>query len=151
MNLNEAKKIISDALIRKGLYSEAVENLMLGTMAVESDFGNVARQVGGPALGIFQMEQTTFDWLKTKYSEEYGLSRYAFEDIEHDHKAAALFARLRYLVVKKQLPPATDLPALAKYWKQYYNTPLGKGKISDFIEKYNKYVFFAKGIAFNEG
>ena len=31
----------------------------------------------------------------------------------------------------------TTIEGMADYWKQYYNTSLGKGKPSEFIEKYN--------------
>jgi len=49
-----------------GLWSDAAETLILGTIAQESRCGEYVKQVGGgPALGICQMEPATHDdiWL----------------------------------------------------------------------------------------
>ena len=47
-------------------WSEAAENLVLGTAAKESAMGQDLRQRGGgPALGIYQMEPATHTWLRT--------------------------------------------------------------------------------------
>lgn len=139
MDFREASDMIQTVLTEKGLYSESAVKLLLGTMAVESDFGKFTRQIGGPALGIFQMEKPTFEWLKEKYSDEYGLSRYSFEMLETNNKLAVLFARLRYLVAPDDLPKESDIKGLAEYWKKHYNTPKGKGKTTDFISKFKTY------------
>lgn len=42
------------------LYSENAVNLILGTIAVESNMGRYYYQVNGPAIGIGQMEPNTY-------------------------------------------------------------------------------------------
>jgi hypothetical protein len=57
----------------------------------------------------------------------------------NDRYAAAM-CRVRYLRVSEALPNADDIPAMARYWKQHYNTPLGAGKPEQFQEKWPNYV-----------
>ena len=52
--------IIRPTLQKINLWSEAAENLLLGTAAQESLLGTYLKQNGnGPALGIYQMEPNT--------------------------------------------------------------------------------------------
>ena len=46
----------------------------------------------------------------------------------------AVFCRLKYKRDKYALPKSSDLEAQAKYWKRVYNTHLGKGTITHFME-----------------
>jgi hypothetical protein len=46
-------------------------------------------------------------------------------------------ARLVYLRAPSPLPQDDDIEALAAYWKKYYNTDLGAGKVQDFIKHYS--------------
>jgi hypothetical protein len=116
--------------------SKSAVELLLGTCAVESDFGTYLHQIDGPALGIFQMEPTTFYWIATRY----GFSEYSHFDLKWDLRLAVLMARYRYWAVAEPLPGSDNIEALARYWKRYYNTYLGSGKVGDFITKYKKYV-----------
>ena len=135
------KELIENALKEYDLYSESAVMLLLGTAAQESKFGFYLRQLGGgPARGIFQIEEPTFDWLKGKYAEKYGLEGVEFGDLIWNLKAAAVFCRLRYLVDSLPLPASTDIPGMARYWKRVYNTHLGAGTAAEFILNYNKYV-----------
>lgn len=137
-----------EALIRKALawcdpalVSDSAVNLLLGTCAVESDFGTYLRQNGGPAVGVFQMEPATFNWLRDAFKGKYPwLADCSANEMMGDLCLAAIMARLRYRVVKEPLPLPGDVPALAAYWKQHYNTPLGKGTIEKFCDAYNRYV-----------
>ena len=125
-----------------GLYSDDALPLVLGTIAVESDGGTYLRQVGGgPALGIGQTEPVTFNWLRDVFADEYpALRNREFEELEWDLKLAIVMVRLRYRVVPEPLPSGYDLHAVAAYWKQYYNTPLGAGTVEEFARKYEMYV-----------
>jgi len=38
------------------------------------------------------------------------------------------------------LPNAEDIEGLAHYWKKYYNTVYGSGKVEEFVNNYKKYV-----------
>jgi hypothetical protein len=45
-------------------------------------------------------------------------------------------ARIHYRRVPDPLPDYRDPYALGAYWKRWYNTPLGKGKVVDAVGKY---------------
>ena len=123
--------------------SDAAVNLLLGTAAQESWFGTVFRQTGGgPAIGAFQMEPATFNWLREKFASNYPwmLFRREAAEMEWDLSLAILMARLRYRVVPAPLPAADDVHGLATYWKAYYNTPAGAGTVEEFVKNYRKYV-----------
>jgi len=90
------------------------------------------------AIGIFQMERKTFDWLSEKYW--FKVKDIEFHELEYNLKYAIIFARLRYLVVPHPLPDADDVKGLAAYWKKYYNTEYGAGTVEEFVEGYEKYV-----------
>ena len=129
---DQFKALVQLALTRldPALCSPSAVNPLLGTAAQESRFGTYLRQVRGPAVGVFQMEPATFDWLKDRFTRNYRqLSRRSVEELEWDLSLAAVFARLRYRVVPSPLPNAGDVIALATYWKRYYNTPAGAGTV----------------------
>ena len=136
------RELIQDVLTEVNLWSKSAENLLLGTAAQESRFGTYLRQLGrGPALGAFQIEPETFADLKARYHTKYPWAEnYEFEQLRWDLKASILFCRLKYLSVKEPLPDANNVQALARYWKKYYNTYLGKGTPEEFILNYQKYV-----------
>jgi hypothetical protein len=138
-NKNQFKDLIERTLKEFDLYSEAAVNMLLGTAAQESKFATYLKQLGnGPALGIFQMERPTFDWLKNVYGNKYPIGN--FEELEFNLKQAILLCRLRYKVVPESLPAADDVEGLAAYWKKYYNTPLGKGTTAEFVNNYKNFV-----------
>jgi len=134
-------KLITDTLTKIGLFSEAALNLLLGTCAQESAFGKYRSQLGsGIAQGIYQMEKPTFDWLKEVYEKKFDLQNVQFTDLTNDDEMATIFCRLRYYVVPAPLPDANDIPALAAYYKKWYNTPAGAATVEQFIANYNRYV-----------
>lgn len=121
--------------------SKIITNLLLGTAAQESKFGTYLRQLGGgPALGIFQMEKTTFDDLVYRFGNKFPLIKtFTFEQLEWDLRAAIIMARIKYYSCPN-FPTNNEIQSLAAYWKQWYNTPLGAGKPSEFVVNYRKYV-----------
>lgn len=142
MTRGELTEIIHEALEPLRLYSDRVLPLLLGTCAVESSFGRWRVQLGGgPARGIYQMEPATFRWLSTKYGKRYpSVSEYSFADQQTDDHQATVMARIRYLAVPEQLPPADDLHAQADYWKRHYNTFLGAGTVEKYLMSYRLHV-----------
>jgi hypothetical protein len=142
--------VIRPTLIEIGLHSTAAEQLLLGTAMQESDLV-YRRQLGnGPARGFFQMEPATHNdiWdnflkYKTELADKVAnlLSdpdTDKIDELENNDRYACAMARVHYLRVPKPLPPADDIAAMANYWKQHYNTPLGAGKPSEFIAKWKK-------------
>jgi len=114
-------------------------NLLLGTAAQESAFGRYLQQVHGPAVGAFQMEPATFEWLREKYDAKYPeLIHRQADEMEWDLRLAIIMARLRYRAIPLALPEG-DVVALAAYWKQHYNTPLGAGTPEEYIANYQRF------------
>ncbi|KGK17692.1 hypothetical protein [Vibrio navarrensis] len=149
--------VVRPELKRLGLWSEAAEQLVIGTIFTESRGVYLKQHGNGPALGIIQMEPATHDdiWLNfLKY--KLPLAEKVLDSIGNDFfldranppvDATELIANLRYAVamcrvhylrVPEALPPAGDIPALARYWKKHYNTHLGAGTVSDFVDKFPK-------------
>ena len=147
MNLSEIKhQIIAPTLKEIGLYSDTALNIVTGTGLVESGFRVTVQIGGGPALGWFQMEPVTYHdiWENyLRYRSELS-SQILFLDSTHEtHKAipdtpilesnhpfAAAMCRVKYLRSPLPLPKNTAFN-LCQYWKQVYNTPLGKGQVDD--------------------
>lgn len=141
LDRNKLKTLIESVLKEYNLYSESAVNLILGTCAQESLFGQYRRQIKGPAISIYQIEPATFNWLKDKYRRKYPkLDKISFIDLEFDDRAATIFCRLRYLADKHPLPAANNLHGLAQTYKRVYNTFLGKATIDDFIQNYRRFV-----------
>ncbi len=145
--------VIRPVLAKLGLGGQAAEELLLGTAAQESLYFQYRTQVGGgPAKGYFQMEPSTHDdiWVNfLKYRQKYSNDVLSFlssknankiTELENNDKYAAAMARIHYMRVSAPLPKAGDVVAQANYWKQYYNTSLGKGKPHEYVERWNKYV-----------
>lgn len=134
------RDLIARRLIERGLHSEAAVNLLMGTAAQESRFGTYLRQIRGPAVGVFQMEPGTFNWLRDRYAKDYPeIAARECDEMEWDLDLAILFARLRYRVVQAPLPAADDVMGLGHYYKAHYNTPAGKATVGDFVKNYNRY------------
>lgn len=150
MEKKKLKELITSVLKELNLYSGDAVNLLMGTAAQESHLGKYRKQLGGgPALGIFQMEPATFNDIVNnylRYKPELAsriervarISRFKAEDIENNDLLAICMARVHYLRVREAIP--FDLEGWARYWKRYFNTPLGKGTEEEFIANYKKFV-----------
>ena len=150
MDKKQLRDLIHRVLIDLDLYSEAAENLLMGTAAQESGLGEYIRQLGnGPALGIFQMEPATFkDIVQNclQYKPELaklvmsvsGVNALRCVYLEYNLALSICMCRIHYLRVSEKMPD--NLTGWAKYWKEYYNTRLGKGIEEEFIRNFKKYV-----------
>jgi murein DD-endopeptidase MepM/ murein hydrolase activator NlpD len=145
------RSVIQPALQQVGLDSEAAEQLLLGTAIQESQL-TYRRQIGGgPARGLFQMEKATHDdiWATSlAYRPDLAGKVRALlsgphadrdRELETNDRYAAAMARLRYLRAPEALPRAGDIPAMAKYWKKYYNTAHGKGTPEEYLRNWARY------------
>lgn len=148
--------VVRPVLKHLDLWSPVAENLLLGTAAQESLMGTYLDQrdpdVVGPAVGIYQMERATFNdlwerliwptfFLRTQKFVPHGTLDDQFIQMQGNLYFATAMARLKYYSVKEALPSdPTDIRALARYWKVYYNTPLGKGTEVEFRNNYSLYV-----------
>ena len=123
-------------------YDTNTVDLLLETLAVESDFGRHAEQMsGGPALGVFQMEPATQVDIGNNFirfrPELHWLSGPEYSDLVNLYNAV-LWCRVHYMRVEAAIPVTRF--GRAKYWKKYYNTELGRGTVDDYMKKANLYL-----------
>lgn len=142
--------VIRPALKCIGLHSDAAENLVLGTALQESALVWLRQLGGGPAIGLYQMEPATHrdiwvNWLEHR-PELSGRVQLLIaprpdllDQLVTNPAYATAMCRIHYLRVPAPLPDANDVPALAGYWKRYYNTLAGAGSEIDFISNYTRY------------
>ena len=165
MGINAAqllKFVVRPTLERMTMAGEAAEQLVMGTIAVESDMGHFVRQMGGPAVGIGQMEPATAADLLFRYLNRRDDTARRFQNafslindtkiswnsvpinlilnkLTSDLAFSVALVRLRYWVVPEALPAAGDLRGLGRYWKAHYNTAQGAGTAMLFVRKYEQY------------
>ena len=136
--------VIKPALIEIELYSEAAEQLVLGTAIVESKLSYIKQLGTGPALGLWQIEPDTHTDVYDNFLEyrdelqEIIMSLSApgqtfEENLTSNMQYGAAICRLCYYRAPASLPDAFDLEGQAAYWKQFYNTPLGAGTEEKYI------------------
>ncbi len=141
--------IINPVLRILELDAPPAPQLILGTAAVESQMGRYIKQINGPALSLYQIEPATRDDLFTHFLPAHPklLATVNWLKIPHFPNQlpgnlyyATAICRLIYYRVPEALPEPGDIEGLAKYWKKYYNTHLGKGTEAKFMEAYKRYV-----------
>lgn len=127
--------------------------LLLGTALQESKLKAV-EQVGGPALGYFQMEPNTHSDL---WGYLAGLPR-ARESIlrligidplrqlvpdpvflKINPLYAAMMARVFYWRKAEPLPSADDILGQARYYKRHWNTVAGKATEYEYVSNWHTY------------
>lgn len=143
-------EVIEPTLAEMGVGGAAATNLLLGTAAQESRLQYLRQLGGGPALGLWQMEPATYDDHWWSYLRPRPELRYAVveagglkddippvEALKFNLRYAAAMARVHYLRVPEPLPDPDDTPAMARYWKDHYNTHLGHGTVEQFINSWS--------------
>ena len=144
-------RAVRPALDAINLWSTNAEELLIAICAHESLGCSYLIQVGGPALGPYQMEPDTHDdiWAKSLHDGtplKETILRYCLDGNPFAHQMcwdlqyATMMARVFLLRIPEALPDASDVTAMANYWKKYWNTPLGAGNVSDFINNYHSFV-----------
>ncbi|MBF0165084.1 MAG: hypothetical protein HQM01_11385 [Magnetococcales bacterium] len=141
------EQIIRPTLQRLILWSEAAEELVLGTAIQESGLRFVRQLGSGPARGLWQMEPATHDdlWLnylhsRTKLALNI-LGPYPKPDpgrLVWDLTYSCAMCRVHYLRCPQELPSAGDIKAQAAYWKKFYNTPLGAGTVEQYLANWHR-------------
>lgn len=124
MKYTEFKHLCTEALLDWGLHSDACVELLAMICAHESLGGKHRKQIGGPALGLFQIEPVTHNsvWNHSD-SIRARAKRYSItEDVsklESDDRYSIWVAR-HYLAMDKNPLPKTP-EAMAAYCKSYWN------------------------------
>jgi len=132
-------------------YTGVAQRLVLETIFHESNGLTYLAQLpfNGPACGIAQIEEPTFDWLVhqvlprnpklslkfTKISPNY--PNIPFKELVWNLKLCVALCRLRYFVVPAMLPEDT-IEDRAAYWSKYYQTSNDSAKTKLFIQHSNQ-------------
>lgn len=148
--------VVRVALERLSLHSPAAENLVLGTCLHESHLRWIDQidkdSKPGPAFGPGQMERPTHDdiwrsFLLYQPGLRATVVRCApfftgeFPDataLRTDLLYACVMCRIHYRRVKEALPSAANAVGLTNYWKQHYNTPLGRGTVEQAFPHFQR-------------
>ena len=148
INPDQLKLLIKDVLMPiPRLYSEEAVALLMMTAATESNLGEYLCQVGGPALGVMQVEPVTMtdnydSYLnyRPEFTAQIGMVSGVYgpsvKQLRFNMAFNILIARLKYYRSKGRLPK--DLESMAKYHEKYYNA----GGAADWrvtLEKYRYY------------
>lgn len=132
-----------------GLGGDAAVELLMLTAATESELGRYLVQLGGPALGAFQMEPATHldiwrNYLRFSPGQRDLASAWCCADpvpdrMTWDLRYAALMARFQYRRWPEPLPDPTDVAAMAELYKLRFNTPLGAATVDGAAEAYRRF------------
>ncbi len=145
------KDLVLDPVLKSvHLHSSEASDLILGTGLVESNLIYYKQIGGGPALGPFQMEPSTFDDTYHRYLDlhpelKYMVRQFQFAGHLVDLKDqlmmnlpfAIIMTRIKYLMIPAPIPKTAD--GQAQYWKDYYNTAAGKGTIEKYLRKWREW------------
>lgn len=135
-------EVIAPVLTRLDADSVAARKLMLGTALAESGLRHIRQLGGGPALGLWQMEPKTHEDIWQSFLRYRDTLAAAVEDtadlgartpstMTWNLRYACAMARVHYMRVQEALPSSVERQAT--YWKQYYNTPMGQGTVTHYL------------------
>jgi len=144
--------VVRPTLEQIDLWSEAAENLVVGTAVQESRLRFLKQRGGGPARGVYQIEPATEDDVWVNFLE-YRPALYRTvanirgpvghgaspDPLIYSLAYATAICRVIYYRRPEPLPAADDIPGLAAYWKQHYNTPRGAGTAMEWEDNYRRY------------
>jgi hypothetical protein len=118
--------------------TKTAADLLMATAAMETDLGTWLSQVGGPALGVFQIEPATLAGLLGQLgtAEAKALATVAtpqapLVQVESNMVYAAATCRLYYWMNPMPLPSDT-VAGLWSMYKAVWNTPAGAATMDDF-------------------
>jgi hypothetical protein len=128
-------------------YSLAAENLLIGTALHESEQFTYLAQIGGPALGFWQMEPATFDDCWQNFITSRPVLQTALLAIAggNQPQAAALItnlalscamARVKYARSPLPLPAADDAQGMAEIYKSVYNSAAGAASVAQVLPSF---------------
>lgn len=140
--------VIIPSLRQANMFSESAVTLLLGTCAQESKMGTYLAQIHGPALGIYQIEPKTHQDVWTNFikfnpslsAKLNSMFRPSDNELLVNLSYSTIICRIIYLRAPGALPDSDDIEGLAAYWKEHYNTRLGRGNVEDFVSNYRKFI-----------
>lgn len=140
-------RVIRPTLKHMGMGGPAAEMLLLGTAMVESNLMWLGQLNNGPAEGLYQMEPATANDIWKSYlayrpnttAKVKALMIEAFDRVDQldmNNAYATAMARLQYWRVSEPLPNIEHITEMARYYKEHYNTHLGKSTIEKSLHHF---------------
>lgn len=133
------EQTVTDELLKMDRFSSSAVLAIMMIIAHESQRGKYWRQVGGPAIGLIQMEAWVHDdvWevcdsIKV-LAEHYGVHE-DVEQLAYDIRYNIFMARCRLLMDVRPLP--TNKESMAEYLKEYWNSGAGKASAEKYLNDY---------------
>lgn len=120
--------------------------LIYETAVAETGCGKITDKTLGAGMGITQFDKLPFEdikkrsmHLKDKILKELGvdISLVDWEHLRYNPYLSLLFTRLFYRLISKPIP--LTIKERAEYWKEFYNTKLGKGTPEHYLEMNKDY------------
>lgn len=129
------------------MWSMAAEQLIVGTALAESGLRFVTQLAGGPGLSFMQIEPKSYydviEYLAWKHELKSRVLSACYMEIFPDHtcltwnlRLSILIARLIYWRRPEPLPSYGDVAGMSQYWKDFYNSSLGKGTVEHYIQSW---------------
>lgn len=147
-NSQQFRGLVGNVLRRvQGFYSKEAVELLLMTAAAESEFGTYLKQVGGPALGVMQVEPLTMrdNYLNfLDYRSDLRYELYIACGVSTPNETALvenlgfniLMARVKYYRDSDPIPATVE--GMAKYHERVYNAG-GSANWERSVRKYLEY------------
>ena len=122
--------------------------MLLETAAQETHLGRYRDPTAdGAGRGLCQCDLVAFvdvirrarpaDVLAVKTAFGINLAQVEHDDLDFSPLLAMIVCRLFYKLNPEPFP--LDLAGRAAYWKKYYNTYLGKGTVTEYIENVSRF------------
>ena len=142
--------IIRPALTTIQMYSTEAEELLIFTLAQESQGCSYLAQVGGPAVGPYMVEPTTYKSILAYINRDMDMRNRAYRTfgyslpppidvLKYNLRFATVIARCFYAMINRPLPKSTE-DDMWHYYKTYYNTKDGKATKDEAIANYRKFI-----------
>jgi len=116
--------------------------MILGICCVETDMGTYPdKHPEKWGVGLTQFDEIAFEDLQKRARGRhrkmlkrffgYDLNTVKFTDLADDAMLALCLTRMKLLLIPEPIP--TTLEAQARYWKEYWNTKAGKGRVEHYM------------------
>lgn len=138
MDINQFRLyIIRESLKTAGWWSQAIENLILGTGLVESGLSKFVQDGCGVARGVFQIEPKTYTDVISYIERDNDKVKiictacnlgYLPNDVNAviwNLRFAVLITRMFYYRIVDALPKSEDAQGMYQYYKKFYNSSAG--------------------------
>lgn len=138
----DIERLVTYVVSRLDHPSSNAIKLMMETCAAETALGTAKDIHTKSGHGLFQFDsigiddviERTAEDTKNEIIAQFGIDIDTVKsaDLDYSPLSSALFARLKYLLVPDAIP--SGIEGRGKYWKKWYNSELGSGTITHYLQ-----------------